>query len=112
MGDERARDRFAGPALGVPGRGGLARLGREPTGDEQRFQALRLGTGAQEVHPINQSRVDRPRQRGVEFRTMNVRHWDRIVAAWVAGNERSESLAYSADVPAQQGFGVGVTPGS
>lgn len=43
---------------------------------------------------------------------MNVRHWDRIVAAWVAGNERSESLAYSADVPAQQGFGVGVTPGS
>ncbi|WAU82372.1 transcriptional regulator [Streptomyces sp. Qhu-G9] len=39
-----------------------------------------------EIHPVNQSRVDRPRQRAVEFRTMNVRNWDRIVDAWAAGD--------------------------
>ncbi len=41
-----------------------------------------------EVHPVNQSRVDRPRQRAVEFRTMNVRRWERIVGAWVAGADQ------------------------
>ncbi|MFD9904075.1 transcriptional regulator [Streptomyces sp. NPDC059063] len=35
-----------------------------------------------ELHPLNQSQVDRPRQRVVEFRRLNVRHWDRIVEAW------------------------------
>ncbi|MGW7674694.1 hypothetical protein ACWGJX_48155 [Streptomyces sp. NPDC054775] len=51
MGDDRARDRFAG--LGAPGRGGLAGLGGfELAGDEQRLQALRLGAGAQEVREV------------------------------------------------------------
>lgn len=57
-----------------------------------RYLAARLnrqGRGTRvEIHPLNQSQVDRPRQRPVTFRTMNVRHWDRIVRAWVAGDER------------------------
>ncbi|WAU78351.1 transcriptional regulator (plasmid) [Streptomyces sp. Qhu-G9] len=47
-----------------------------------------------EIHPINQSRVDRPRQRAVEFRTMNVRRWERIVAAWAAGNNQELDEAW------------------
>ncbi|MDQ1034331.1 hypothetical protein QFZ75_000747 [Streptomyces sp. V3I8] len=55
----------------------------------------REGRGTRvEVHPVNQSRVDRPRQRAVEFRTMNVRRWDRIVAAWAAGDERELDEAW------------------
>ena len=41
-----------------------------------------------EIPPANQSQVDRPRQRVVAFRTMNVRRWDRIVAAWAAGDDQ------------------------
>lgn len=49
----------------------------------------REGRGTRvEIHPINQSQVDRPRQRAVEFRTMNVRRWDRIVAAWAAADDQ------------------------
>lgn len=47
-----------------------------------------------EVHPVNQSRVDRPRQRAVEFRTMNVRNWDRIVGAWAAGDDQEMDEAW------------------
>ncbi|MET7987387.1 transcriptional regulator [Streptomyces sp. NPDC005281] len=50
----------------------------------------RAGRGTRvEIHPLNQSRVDRPRQRVVEFRTLNVRRWDRIVAAWAASDEQA-----------------------
>lgn len=42
-----------------------------------------------EIHPLNQSQVDRPRQREVQFRTLNVRHWNRIVAAWAAGDDQA-----------------------
>ncbi|MGY5051883.1 helix-turn-helix domain-containing protein [Streptomyces sp. 900105755] len=55
----------------------LARLNREGRGTRVEF------------HPLNQSQVDRPRQRPVEFRTLNVRRWDRIVAAWVAGDDQA-----------------------
>lgn len=48
----------------------LARLNREGRGTRV------------EIHPLNQSQVDRPRQRVVEFRTLNIRRWDRIVEAW------------------------------
>ncbi|MFI1441818.1 transcriptional regulator [Streptomyces fructofermentans] len=49
----------------------------------------REGRGTRvEIHPLNQSQVDRPRQRAVEFRSMNVRRWDRLVAAWAAGDDR------------------------
>ncbi|MFJ2249630.1 transcriptional regulator [Streptomyces sp. NPDC087862] len=37
-----------------------------------------------EIHPLNQSQVPRPLQRLVEYRTMNVRRWDRIVDAWAS----------------------------
>ncbi|MFC8198303.1 transcriptional regulator [Streptomyces sp. NPDC057298] len=47
-----------------------------------------------EIHPVNQSRVDRPRQRAVEFRTMNVRNWDRIVDAWAAGDDQELDEAW------------------
>ncbi|WP_405987750.1 helix-turn-helix domain-containing protein [Streptomyces sp. NBC_00986] len=54
-----------------------------------RYLLTRLNRGTRvEIHPLNQSQVDRPHQRAVEFRTMNVRHWDRIVAAWVAGDDQ------------------------
>ncbi|MEU0040716.1 transcriptional regulator [Streptomyces sp. NPDC006333] len=54
----------------------LARLNREGRGTRV------------EIHPLNQSQVDRPRQREVSMRHMNVRRWDRIVAAWAAGAEQ------------------------
>ncbi|MFE2296706.1 transcriptional regulator [Streptomyces sp. NPDC059445] len=55
----------------------------------------REGRGTRvEIHPLNQSQVDRPRQRVVEFRTLNVRRWDRIVAAWAAGDERALDAAW------------------
>ncbi|MEV7856993.1 transcriptional regulator [Streptomyces sp. NPDC088183] len=41
-----------------------------------------------EIHPLNQSQVPRPLQRMVEFRTMNVRRWDRIVETWSAGDHQ------------------------
>jgi len=52
----------------------LARLNREGRGTRV------------EIHPLNQSQVPRPRQRMVEFRTLNIRHWDRIVEAWATDN--------------------------
>ncbi|MER5399814.1 transcriptional regulator [Streptomyces sp. NPDC002599] len=49
----------------------------------------REGRGTRvEIHPLNQSQVDRPRQREVGLRHMNVRRWDRIVAAWAAGADQ------------------------
>ncbi|MCX4821193.1 transcriptional regulator [Streptomyces sp. NBC_01142] len=42
-----------------------------------------------ELHPLNQSQVARPHQRVLEFRTLNVRRWDRIVEAWVADDDRA-----------------------
>ncbi|MFJ2884086.1 transcriptional regulator [Streptomyces sp. NPDC086796] len=41
-----------------------------------------------EIHPLNQSQVPRPLQRMVEYRTMNVRRWDRIVESWAAGDHQ------------------------
>ncbi|MFF4355187.1 transcriptional regulator [Streptomyces sp. NPDC001530] len=43
-----------------------------------------------EIHPLNQSRVPRPRQRVVEYRSFNVRHWDRVVEAWA--NDDTQAL--------------------
>ncbi|TRO56170.1 MULTISPECIES: transcriptional regulator [unclassified Streptomyces] len=55
----------------------------------------REGRGTRvEIHPLNQSQVDRPRQRAVEFRSMNVRRWDRIVAAWAAGDDQEMDDAW------------------
>ncbi|GGV88321.1 hypothetical protein GCM10015535_39440 [Streptomyces gelaticus] len=41
-----------------------------------------------EIHPLNQSQVPRQLQRLVEYRTMNVRRWDRIVEAWASGDQQ------------------------
>ncbi|WP_329182790.1 transcriptional regulator [Actinacidiphila glaucinigra] len=48
----------------------------------------RQGRGTRvEIHPLDQSAVARPHRRVVEFRTINIRHWDHIVAAWAAEDD-------------------------
>ncbi|MFI1801907.1 transcriptional regulator [Streptomyces sp. NPDC020379] len=59
----------------------------------------RQGRGTRvEFHPLNQSQVARPHQRVIEYRSMNVRRWERIVAAWAAGDEQGLDDAWTADV--------------
>ncbi|MFD5572737.1 transcriptional regulator [Streptomyces cadmiisoli] len=64
----------------------LARLNREGRGTRVEF------------HPVNQSQVDRPRQRPVSYRTLNVRYWDRIVEAWAADDDQALDDAWVGDV--------------
>ncbi|MFJ2590804.1 hypothetical protein [Streptomyces sp. NPDC087538] len=64
----------------------LARLNREGRGTRV------------EIHPLNQSQVARPLQRMVEYRTMNVRRWDRIVEAWAAGDVQGLDDEWTTDV--------------
>ena len=66
-------------------RGLLARLNRAGRGTRVEF------------HPLNQSQVPRPRQRELGYRTLNVRHWDRIVAAWAAGDDAALDEAWVSD---------------
>ncbi|MFE7215360.1 transcriptional regulator [Streptomyces sp. NPDC001698] len=55
----------------------------------------RSGRGTRvEIHPVNQSGVDRPRLRVVEYRTLNIRHWDAIVEAWAAGDDHAMDDAW------------------
>ncbi len=55
----------------------------------------REGRGTRvEIHPLNQSQVARPLQRVVEYRTMNVRRWDKIVASWAAGDYQGLDAAW------------------
>ncbi|OIJ87368.1 transcriptional regulator [Streptomyces sp. MUSC 14] len=63
----------------------LARLNREGRGTRV------------EIHPLNQSQVSRPRQRELSFRTLNVRHWDRIVEAWADDNDEALDGAWVSD---------------
>ncbi|MFI1538302.1 transcriptional regulator [Streptomyces anandii] len=63
----------------------LARLNREGRGTRVEF------------HPLNQSQVPRPRQRALSYRTLNVRHWDRIVQAWAADDEAALDEAWVTD---------------
>jgi hypothetical protein len=59
----------------------------------------RAGRGTRvEFHPLNQSQVPRPRQRELSFRTLNVRHWDRIVEAWTDDNDEALDDAWVSDV--------------
>ncbi|WP_331747835.1 transcriptional regulator (plasmid) [Streptomyces sp. NBC_00984] len=64
----------------------LARLNREGRGTRV------------EIHPLNQSQVARPLQRLVEYRTINVRRWDRIVEAWAAGDVQGLDDEWTTDV--------------
>ncbi|MGC0335530.1 hypothetical protein RKD20_000564 [Streptomyces sp. SLBN-8D4] len=67
-----------------------------------RYLLVRLtreGRGTRvEFHPLNQSQVPRTRQRAVEYRTLNVRHWDRVVQAWAAGDDAALDEAWVNDV--------------
>ncbi|WP_328868897.1 transcriptional regulator [Streptomyces sp. NBC_00287] len=64
----------------------------------------RAGRGTRvEFHPLNQSQVDRPRQRVVSFRTLNVRNWDRIVEAWAADDEQALDEAWISDATVDLG---------
>ncbi|GAA3982343.1 transcriptional regulator [Streptomyces plumbiresistens] len=64
----------------------LARLNREGRGTRVEF------------HPLNQSQVDRPRQRAVQYRALNVRRWDRIVEAWANDDAEALNDAWVTDV--------------
>lgn len=58
----------------------------------------RAGRGTRvEFHPFNQSQVPRPRQRVLEYRTLNVRHWDRIVEAWARNDDAALDDAWISD---------------
>ncbi|MER6501121.1 transcriptional regulator [Streptomyces sp. NPDC001455] len=59
----------------------------------RRLNAEGRGTRV-EIHPLNQSQVPRPRQRYLEFRTLNIRHWDRIVDAWVREDDAALDAAW------------------
>jgi len=63
----------------------LARLNREGRGTRVEF------------HPFNQSQVPRPHQRVIEYRTLNVRHWDRIVQAWAEDDQQALDDAWVND---------------
>nr|WBO75896.1 transcriptional regulator [Streptomyces sp. SBE_14.2] len=69
----------------------LARLNRQGRGTRVEF------------HPLNQSQVDRPRQRVVTYRTLNVRHWDRIVEAWAAEDDAALDEAWVSDATVDLG---------
>ncbi|MFF9632192.1 transcriptional regulator [Streptomyces fradiae] len=50
----------------------------------------RAGRGTRvEIHPLNQSGVRPAHQRVLEFRTLNVRRWEALVAAWSTGDDRA-----------------------
>ncbi|MFI1539547.1 transcriptional regulator [Streptomyces anandii] len=65
-----------------------------------------LGTRV-EFHPLDQSQVGRPRLRAVTYRTLNVRHWDRIVRAWADDDEEALDHAWIADAVVDLGSGWG-----
>jgi hypothetical protein len=50
----------------------------------------RAGRGTRvEIHPLNQSGVRTAHQRAVEFRTLNIRHWEAIIGAWSTSDDRA-----------------------
>ncbi|URM88694.1 transcriptional regulator [Streptomyces sp. MRC013] len=60
---------------------------------------LNSGGGTRvEIHPLGQSQVARSHQRVVEFRRINVRGWDRIVAAWADGDFQALDDVWTRDV--------------
>ncbi|MEV6672006.1 transcriptional regulator [Streptomyces sp. NPDC051162] len=59
----------------------------------------RQGRGTRvEIHPLNQSQVARPHQRAIAFRKINVRRWDRIVAAWTIDDRQTLDDVWTTDV--------------
>lgn len=63
------------------------------------LRRLNAGGGTRvEIHPFNQSQVPRPLQRVVEYRTVNVRRWDRIVGSWAAGDHQGLDEVWTIEV--------------
>lgn len=55
----------------------------------------RTGRGTRvEIHPLNQSGVRPSHQRVVEFRTLNIRHWEAIIDAWSTGDDQALDHAW------------------
>ncbi|GGX58286.1 transcriptional regulator [Streptomyces chartreusis] len=69
----------------------LARLNRDGRGTRVEF------------HPLNQSQVPRPRQRPIQYRTLNVRQWNRIIEAWAANNDAALDDAWINDATVDLG---------
>lgn len=67
-----------------------------------KYLLTRLNRGGRgtrvEFHPLNQSGVPSPRQRVVGFRTLNVRRWDGILAAWAADDSAALDTVWTDDV--------------
>lgn len=56
-------------------------------------QRLNAGGGTRvELHPLDQSAVERRHQRIIPHRQMNIRRWDHLISAWATGN--SEQFAH------------------
>ncbi|MEU2249769.1 transcriptional regulator [Streptomyces sp. NPDC019224] len=51
-----------------------------------------------EIHPLNQAQVQTPHQRVIEYRRVNVRHWENIVSAWATGDLRALDDIWTTDV--------------
>jgi hypothetical protein len=47
-----------------------------------------------EIHPLDQTRVPVPHRRVLEYRRLNIRHWDAIVNAWSRGDTQSLDNAW------------------
>ncbi|AWW43200.1 transcriptional regulator [Streptomyces cadmiisoli] len=69
----------------------LARLNRQGRGTRVEF------------HPLDQSQVGGPRRRAVTYRTLNVRRWDRVVAAWAAADDGALDEAWINDATVDLG---------
>ncbi|MEU5220978.1 transcriptional regulator [Streptomyces sp. NPDC020807] len=62
-----------------------------------RYLLRRLNNGGGtrvEIHPFNQSQVDRRFQRVLEYRSLNIRQWDTIIRAWAAKDTRALDNAW------------------
>ncbi|MFH8739425.1 transcriptional regulator [Streptomyces sp. NPDC017964] len=60
-----------------------------------------------EFHPLNQSQVNRPHQRVVTYRTLNVRHWDAVVQAWADNDDDALDHAWFDDITTELGSDYG-----
>ncbi|WP_425824694.1 transcriptional regulator [Streptomyces fractus] len=68
----------------------------------------REGRGTRvEFHPLNQSQVNRPHQRVVSFRTLNVRRWDAVVKAWADEDDGALDAAWFDDITSDLGSDYG-----
>ncbi|MEU2729699.1 transcriptional regulator [Streptomyces griseoviridis] len=76
-----------------------------------RYLLTRLNRNGQgtrvEIHPLNQSHVPRPHQRTLQHRTLNVRHWNRIIDAWTHTDTQALDNAWINDAATHLGSSWG-----